>query len=100
MQDFLDHHDEACASVGVGPMTWDDKVHSSGTYGENLNWGYRHGYTDANAAVRLWINEELLQPGPAVEVPACTTLRSYARMVEPSLFPAIALVETSLEPRY
>uniref|UniRef100_A0A6N2LXW8 GH16 domain-containing protein n=1 Tax=Salix viminalis TaxID=40686 RepID=A0A6N2LXW8_SALVM len=56
-QDFLNAHNTARASVGVGPMIWDDTVadfalsyinglrrscrmvHSRGPYGENLAWG-------------------------------------------------------------
>ena len=73
-QDFLNAHNSARAQVGVGPMTWDDKVasyarqyanshigdckmvHSGGPYGENLAWS--SGNLSGTDAVRMWVNEK------------------------------------------
>lgn len=72
-QDYLNAHNKARASVGVGPMRWDNKVaafaqnyvnrlrgncrlvHSGGQYGENLAWSSAD--MTAGAAVRMWVNE-------------------------------------------
>ncbi|KAF9665900.1 hypothetical protein SADUNF_Sadunf16G0172900 [Salix dunnii] len=72
-QDFLNAHNAARASVGVGPMIWDDTVaafarsyingltgicilvHSSGPYGENLAWGSAN--LAGTAAVKMWVDE-------------------------------------------
>ncbi|XP_059292202.1 pathogenesis-related protein 1A-like [Lycium ferocissimum] len=73
-QDYLDAHNTARTNVGVGPLTWDDKVaayaqqyasqlaadcnlvHSQGQYGENLAGG--SGDLTATQAVELWVNEK------------------------------------------
>ncbi|KAF9665893.1 hypothetical protein SADUNF_Sadunf16G0172200 [Salix dunnii] len=72
-QDFLNAHNTARASVGVGPMIWDDTVadfalsyingltgscilvHSSGPYGENLAGGSAD--LAGTAAVEMWVAE-------------------------------------------
>ncbi|KAF9665890.1 hypothetical protein SADUNF_Sadunf16G0171900 [Salix dunnii] len=72
-QDFLKAHNTARASVGVGPMIWDNKVaafarsyinglrrscrivHSGGPYGENLAWGSAN--LAGTAAVKMWVDE-------------------------------------------
>ncbi|KAL9417616.1 hypothetical protein AB3S75_040575 [Citrus x aurantiifolia] len=72
-QDYLRAHNEARASVRVGPMRWDNKVaayaknyanqrkgdcrlvHSGGPYGENLAWS--SGDLTGTAAVKLWVDE-------------------------------------------
>ncbi|KAA8536307.1 hypothetical protein F0562_028785 [Nyssa sinensis] len=73
-QDYLDAHNAARAAVGVGPMTWDNKVaafaqnyaksrigdcklvHSTNRpYGENLAAG--SGDFTGRAAVNLWVAE-------------------------------------------
>lgn len=72
-QDFLDAHNAARASVGVGPMIWDDTVaafalsyingltgscmlvHSGGSYGENLAGGSAD--LAGTAAVQMWVDE-------------------------------------------
>ncbi|XP_059653086.1 pathogenesis-related leaf protein 6-like [Cornus florida] len=74
-QDYLDAHNAARAAVGVGPMTWDDKVaafaqnyanqrigdcnmvHSTNRpYGENLAAG--SGDFTGRAAVNMWVGEK------------------------------------------
>lgn len=73
-QDFLNAHNSARAAVGVGQMTWDNKVasyaqqyakshigdcslvHSGGPYGENLAWS--SGDLSGTDAVRMWVNEK------------------------------------------
>ncbi|PON55148.1 Cysteine-rich secretory protein, allergen V5/Tpx-1-related [Parasponia andersonii] len=73
-QDFLNAHNTARAAVGVGQLTWDDRlasfaqqyakqrigdcklVHSGGPYGENLAWG-KPDLSGVNA-VNLWVNEK------------------------------------------
>ncbi|KAI3445853.1 hypothetical protein Pfo_002518 [Paulownia fortunei] len=74
-QDYLNAHNEARAQVGVGPMTWDEKVaafarnyanqrigdcnlvHSSNSpYGENLAEGT--GDFTGPAAVDVWVGEK------------------------------------------
>ncbi|KAB1208617.1 Basic form of pathogenesis-related protein 1 [Morella rubra] len=73
-KDFLDAHNEARASVGVGPMTWDDKLatdalnyakkrindcameHSMGPYSENIAGGIAS--TTAVEGVNLWVEEK------------------------------------------
>ena len=72
-QDFLKAHNTARASVGVGPMIWDNTVaafarsyinglrrscrmvHSSDPYGENLAWGSAN--LAGTAAVKMWVDE-------------------------------------------
>ena len=72
-QDFLNAHNAARASVGVGPMRWDNTVaafarsyinglrdgcrmvHSGGPYGENLAWGSPD--LAGTAAVKMWVDE-------------------------------------------
>ncbi|KAJ6299165.1 hypothetical protein OIU76_020187 [Salix suchowensis] len=72
-QDFLKAHNTARASVGVGPMIWDNTVaafarnyinglagscrmvHSGGPYGENLAWGSPD--LAGTAAVKMWADE-------------------------------------------
>ncbi|CAL9204864.1 pathogenesis-related protein 1C [Musa acuminata AAA Group] len=74
-QDFVDAHNKARAAVGVGPVSWDDKVtayaenyakqrigdcqlvHSHGPYGENLFWGSNTDYTGIDA-VKSWVDEK------------------------------------------
>ncbi|GAV80285.1 CAP domain-containing protein [Cephalotus follicularis] len=73
-QDYLNAHNDARASVGVGALTWDDTVanyaqnyanerindcqlvHSGGPYGENLAWGYPD--LSGTGAVELWVDEK------------------------------------------
>ncbi|KAE8008192.1 hypothetical protein FH972_004729 [Carpinus fangiana] len=73
-QDYLKAHNDARAAVGVGPMTWDDKVaayardyankrigdcnlvHSGGPYGENIAWG--SAGLSGTAAVKMWVDEK------------------------------------------
>ena len=73
-QDYLKAHNDARAAVGVGPLTWDDKVaayaqdyakkrigdcnlvHSGGPYGENIAWGSAD--LSGTAAVKLWVDEK------------------------------------------
>ncbi|CAK7330281.1 unnamed protein product [Dovyalis caffra] len=72
-QDFLNAHNAARASVGVGPMRWDNNVaafarsyanklkgdcrmvHSGSSYGENLAWGSAD--LAGTAAVKMWVDE-------------------------------------------
>jgi pathogenesis-related protein 1 len=72
-QDFLNAHNSARASVGVGPMRWDNTVaafarsyinglrdgcrmvHSGGPYGENLAWGRPD--LAGTGAVKMWVDE-------------------------------------------
>ncbi|XP_020096385.1 pathogenesis-related protein PRB1-2-like [Ananas comosus] len=74
-QDFLKPHNAARASVGVGPLRWDNKlaayaqnyanrrrgdcklIHSGGPYGENLFWGSGKKWSAANA-VASWVAEK------------------------------------------
>ncbi|KAH7518525.1 hypothetical protein FEM48_Zijuj09G0180900 [Ziziphus jujuba var. spinosa] len=75
-QDFLNAHNLARASVGVGPLTWDNKVagyarnyankrkgdcklvHSRGPYGEDiLVWS--RGDLSGVAAVNSWFKEKV-----------------------------------------
>ncbi|KMZ73838.1 Cysteine-rich secretory protein [Zostera marina] len=74
-QDFLNAHNKARQSVGVGPMVWDNTVaayaqnyansrrgncimkHSGGPYGENLFSGSGKEYT-ASDAVAAWVSEK------------------------------------------
>nr|XP_048336991.1 pathogenesis-related protein 1-like [Ziziphus jujuba var. spinosa] len=75
-QEFLNAHNLARASVGVGPLTWDNKVagyartyantrkgdcklvHSRGPYGENiLVWS--RGDLSGVAAVNSWFKEKV-----------------------------------------
>uniref|UniRef100_A0A3Q7IG09 SCP domain-containing protein n=1 Tax=Solanum lycopersicum TaxID=4081 RepID=A0A3Q7IG09_SOLLC len=48
-------------SVGVGPLTWHDKVcnlvHSQGQYGENLA-ASTGDFITATKAVEMWVNEK------------------------------------------
>ncbi|KAL6012832.1 hypothetical protein ACLOJK_003321 [Asimina triloba] len=73
-QDFLRAHNAVRAKVGVGPMSWDNRVaayalsyarqrmgdcrlvHSRGPYGENLFWGSGREFTAADA-VNSWAAE-------------------------------------------
>ncbi|KAL5560889.1 hypothetical protein UlMin_030639 [Ulmus minor] len=73
-QDYLRAHNTARSQVGVGPMTWDDKVaayalnyankhkgdcklvHSGGPYGENL--AASSGGLTGTASVKLWVDEK------------------------------------------
>ncbi|KAJ9159333.1 hypothetical protein P3X46_024843 [Hevea brasiliensis] len=73
-QDYLNVHNQARADVGLGPLTWDDKVaayaqnyanqrigdcnlvHSDGPYGENLAWG--SGDLSGIDAVKMWVDEK------------------------------------------
>ncbi|XP_059446996.1 pathogenesis-related protein 1-like [Corylus avellana] len=73
-QDYLKAHNDARAAVGVGPLTWDDKVagyardyankrigdcnlvHSGGPYGENIAWGSAD--LSGTAAVKMWVDEK------------------------------------------
>ena len=73
-QDYLNAHNSARAAVGVGQLTWDDRlaafaqqyankrigdcnlVHSGGPYGENLAWG-SPDLSGVNA-VKMWVNEK------------------------------------------
>nr|AKN10312.1 pathogenesis-related protein 1 [Hevea brasiliensis] len=74
-QDYLNAHNQARAAVGVGPMTWDNKVaafaqnyasqragdcnlvHSSNRpYGENL--AKSSGDLSGKDAVKLWVDEK------------------------------------------
>ncbi|KAJ4848518.1 hypothetical protein Tsubulata_014444, partial [Turnera subulata] len=73
-QDYLRAHNAARASVGVGPVRWDNNVaafaqnyvnklrgncklvHSGGKYGENLAW--RSGDMTAAGAVKMWVDEK------------------------------------------
>ncbi|KAI4296510.1 hypothetical protein L6164_036460 [Bauhinia variegata] len=73
-QDVLDVHNGARAAVGVGPISWDDKLvayaqnyanqrigdcemeHSGGPYGENLAEGY--GDMALADAVKFWLTEK------------------------------------------
>ncbi|GAY31911.1 hypothetical protein CUMW_280820, partial [Citrus unshiu] len=68
-QDYLRAHNEARASVRIGPMRWDNKgsgltlnyanqtlVHSGGPYGENLAWS--SGDLTGTAAVKLWVERD------------------------------------------
>ncbi|KAM3291377.1 basic form of pathogeneis-related protein 1 [Capsicum chacoense] len=72
-QDYLNAHNEVRRQIGVGSMTWDNKLeafaqnyankrigdcrmqHSSGPYGENLAAGYPQLH--AAGAVKMWVNE-------------------------------------------
>ncbi|KAJ9175049.1 hypothetical protein P3X46_013635 [Hevea brasiliensis] len=72
--DYLNAHNQARIHVGVGPLTWDDKVaayaqnyanqrisdcnlvHSGGPYGENLAWG--SGDLSGTDAVKMWVDEK------------------------------------------
>ncbi|KAJ6791409.1 pathogenesis-related protein PRB1-3-like [Iris pallida] len=74
-QDFVNAHNSARKSVGVGPVSWDAKleayakkyahqrvadckmVHSKGPYGENLFKGYGKPYSAAYA-VKQWVAEK------------------------------------------
>ncbi|KAJ4716071.1 pathogenesis-related protein 1-like [Melia azedarach] len=73
-QDYVNAHNAARAQVGVGPVTWDDRVaafarnyanqrigdckliHSGGPYGENLAWS--SGDLSGTDAVKLWVDEK------------------------------------------
>ncbi|EEF40270.1 pathogenesis-related protein 1B [Ricinus communis] len=73
-QDYLNAHNSARGDVGLGPLTWDDKVasyaqhhanqhksdcslvHSEGPYGENLAWS--SGDLSGTDAVKMWIDEK------------------------------------------
>jgi pathogenesis-related protein 1 len=73
-QDYLKAHNDARAAVGVGPLTWDNKVaayardyankrigdcslvHSGGPYGENIAWSSAD--LSGTAAVKLWVDEK------------------------------------------
>ncbi|PON86805.1 Cysteine-rich secretory protein, allergen V5/Tpx-1-related [Trema orientale] len=73
-QDYLNAHNTARAEVGVGQLTWDDRlasfaqqyakqrsgdcnlVHSGGPYGENLAWGKPD--LSGVDAVKMWVNEK------------------------------------------
>jgi pathogenesis-related protein 1 len=75
-QDYLDPQNAARANVGVGPVSWDDKVaayaqgsaqqrqgdcklvHSGGPYGENIFWGSGGGDWSAASAVGAWVAEK------------------------------------------
>ncbi|XP_054800985.1 pathogenesis-related protein 1-like [Prosopis cineraria] len=72
-QDFVNAHNAARRQVGVGPISWDNRVasyarnylsqfrnscqmvHSGGPYGENLAWGYPD--LTGTAAVKMWVDE-------------------------------------------
>ncbi|KAJ3670083.1 hypothetical protein LUZ60_010407 [Juncus effusus] len=74
VQDYLDAHDKARSSVGVGNVSWNNTVqsyaqsyanmrksdckltHSGGPYGENLFWG--SGDYSGIDAVNLWVSEK------------------------------------------
>jgi pathogenesis-related protein 1 len=75
-QDFVDLHNRARTTVGVGPVVWDSTVakyardyaakrsgdcllkHSDGgPYGENLFWGSGTSWTAAHA-VKGWVDEK------------------------------------------
>ncbi|KAF7802784.1 pathogenesis-related protein 1 [Senna tora] len=71
---FVRTHNEARAQVGVGPITWDERVasyarnylnqlkgscqmvHSHGPYGENLAWGYPD--VSGRQAMDMWVGEK------------------------------------------
>ncbi|KAJ4823025.1 hypothetical protein Tsubulata_109232 [Turnera subulata] len=73
-QDYLRAHNAARASVGVGPIRWDNNVaafaqsyvnklrgncklvHSGGKYGENLAWSSAD--MTAAGAVKMWVDEK------------------------------------------
>ncbi|KAH9694947.1 SCP domain-containing protein [Citrus sinensis] len=73
-QDYVNAHNAARAQVGVGPVTWDDRVasyaqnyanqrkgdcnlvHSGGPYGENLAWS--SAGLSGTDAVKMWVNEK------------------------------------------
>ncbi|KAF9587688.1 hypothetical protein IFM89_004520 [Coptis chinensis] len=70
-------HNDVRAKVGVGPLRWNrtlenyaknyaikrsgdcELIHSHGPYGENIYWGQGEGVTDAAAAMRCWVDEEI-----------------------------------------
>ncbi|KAH0727309.1 hypothetical protein KY284_003174 [Solanum tuberosum] len=72
-QDYVNAHNEARRQVGVGPMTWDNRLatfaqnyanqragdcrmqHSGGPYGENLASAFPQ--LNAAGAVQQWVNE-------------------------------------------
>jgi len=73
-QDYVNAHNAARAQVGVGPVTWDDRVasyaqnyanqrkgdcnlvHSRGPYGENVAWS--SAGLSGTDAVKMWVNEK------------------------------------------
>lgn len=73
-QDYLNPHNEARRQVGVGPMTWDNRLaafaqnyanqragdcrmqHSGGPYGENLAAAFPQ--LNAAGAVKMWVDEK------------------------------------------
>ncbi|KAM3291379.1 basic form of pathogeneis-related protein 1 [Capsicum chacoense] len=73
-QDYLNAHNAARRQVGVGPMTWDNRLaafaqnyanqrigdcrmqHSGGPYGENLAAAFPQ--LNAAGAVKMWVNEK------------------------------------------
>ncbi|PON33642.1 Cysteine-rich secretory protein, allergen V5/Tpx-1-related [Trema orientale] len=74
-QDYLNAHNSARAEVGVGELTWDDRlvsyaehyanqhiddcelVHSEGPYGENLAWSSAEDVPGVEA-VKYWVDEK------------------------------------------
>lgn len=74
-QDYVNAHNKARSAVGVGPVTWDQKlqtyaencankrkgdcklIHSGGPYGENIFWGKGKDYSGKDA-VDSWVSEK------------------------------------------
>ncbi|XP_028797669.1 pathogenesis-related protein 1-like [Neltuma alba] len=73
-QDYVNAHNAARRQVGVGPISWDERVasyarnylsrfknscqmvHSGGPYGENLAWRYPD--LTGTGAVKMWVDEK------------------------------------------
>ncbi|PIA25036.1 hypothetical protein AQUCO_13300025v1 [Aquilegia coerulea] len=71
-------HNLARSKVGVGPLKWNttlanyaknysqqrsgdcELIHSQGPYGENIYWGQGEGVIDAAAAMKAWVDGEVV----------------------------------------